>query len=118
MPTVTVAVAVRLTEPTELPHIKIPVITSFKVQLELAAIVPLTVHVPPLPTVHQLGFADLMVALKLLGEYPEDVVVIGVQPQSTDWSVELTEPVRESLDELLAVVIAQLESWAKLTEVR
>ncbi len=74
-------------------------------------------NLPGKPSVHQLGFADLMVALKLLGESPEEVVVIGVQPQSTDWSAELTAPVRESLDDVLTVVIAQLETWAKLTGV-
>ena len=68
---------------------------------------------PGKPSVHQLGFEDLMIALKLLGESPEEVVVIGVQPQSTDWSAELTAPVRDSLDELVAVVLAQLESWTK-----
>jgi len=72
---------------------------------------------PGKPSVHQLGFADLMIALKLLGDSPEEVIVIGVQPQSTEWSVELTTPVRESLDELIALVIAQLDSWTKLTEV-
>jgi hydrogenase maturation protease len=72
---------------------------------------------PGKPSVHQLGFEDLMIALKLLGESPEEVVVIGVQPQSTEWSAELTTPVRNSLDELIAVVIAQLESWAKLAEI-
>jgi hydrogenase maturation protease len=79
------------------------------IRLEGAALEKL----PGKPSVHQLGFEDLMVALKLLGESPEEVVVIGVQPESTDWSAELTAPVRESLDELLAVVIAQLEAWAK-----
>lgn len=67
---------------------------------------------PGKPSVHQLGFADLMIAMKLLGEPPKEVVVIGVQPQSTDWSAGLTAPVRESLDDLVAVVIAQLKSWA------
>lgn len=71
---------------------------------------------PGKPSVHQLGFADLMIAMKLLGESPEEVIVIGVQPQSTEWSAELTEPVRASLDALVAVVIAQLESWARTTE--
>jgi hydrogenase maturation protease len=71
---------------------------------------------PGKPSVHQLGFADLMITLKLLGDSPEEVIVIGVQPQSTEWSVELTAPVRESLDELIALVIAQLDSWTKLTE--
>ena len=68
---------------------------------------------PGKPSVHQLGFADLMVALKLLGESPEEIIVIGVQPQSTDWSAELTAPARESLNWVGRRVIAQLESWAK-----
>ncbi|MDQ2948406.1 MAG: hydrogenase maturation protease [Acidobacteriota bacterium] len=69
---------------------------------------------PGKPSFHQLGFADLMIALKLLGESPEEVVVLGVQPQSTEWSAELTATVRETLDELLAVAIVQLESWGTL----
>jgi hydrogenase maturation protease len=68
--------------------------------------------------VRRLGFADLMIALKFLGECPKEVIVIGMQPQSSDWSVELTAPVGRSLGELLAVVIAQLESWARLPEVK
>lgn len=71
---------------------------------------------PGKASVHPLGFADLMVALKLLGELPEVVAVIGVQPQSTDWSVELTAPVRQSLDALITEAIAQLESWAGLRQ--
>jgi len=66
---------------------------------------------PGKPSVHQLGFADLMIGLRLLGETPPEVVVIGVQPKSTDWSTELTEPVRNSLEGLVEAVIEQLHSW-------
>jgi hydrogenase maturation protease len=66
---------------------------------------------PGKASVHQLGFADLMVALKLLGESPQEVVVMGVQPLSTEWSTELTVPVREALPALLDAVIGQLEIW-------
>lgn len=66
---------------------------------------------PGNPSVHQLGFADLMIALNLLGESPKEVVVMGVQPQSTEWSTEMTAPVRTSLDELCDAVLAQLASW-------
>lgn len=66
---------------------------------------------PGKPSVHQLGFADLMVALKLLGEMPEEVVVLGVQPLSTEWSAELTPPVNEGMDRLIAAVLEQLTSW-------
>ena len=66
---------------------------------------------PGKPSVHQLGFADLMVALKLLGEIPEEVVVLGVQPLSTEWSAELTPPVSEGMDRLITAVMEQLTAW-------
>lgn len=67
---------------------------------------------PGKPSVHQLGFADLMIAMRLTGDAPKEVVVIGVQPQSTGWSAELTTPVRKSLDGLLPVVVQQLHAWS------
>jgi hydrogenase maturation protease len=66
---------------------------------------------PGKASVHQLGFADLMVALELLGESPGEVVVLGVQPESTEWSAELTQPVAASLAPLIDCVIAQLRYW-------
>ena len=68
---------------------------------------------PGKPSVHQLGFADLMAALQLMGGAPEEMVVLGVQPLSTGWSAELTAPVRGALTELIAAVIRQLEVWAE-----
>jgi hydrogenase assembly chaperone HypC/HupF len=66
---------------------------------------------PGKPSVHKLGFADLIIALKLLEESPQEVVVIGVQPLSTEWSAELTAPVRDALPALLDAVIEQLDVW-------
>ena len=66
---------------------------------------------PGKSTVHQLGFADLMVAMRLLGEPPEEVVVIGVEPVSTEWGTQLTQPVQEALPSLLDAIIEQLHSW-------
>jgi Ni,Fe-hydrogenase maturation factor len=57
-----------------------------------------------------------MIAMNLLGDSPGEIIVIGVQPLSTEWSAELTVPVRASLDELLTVVIAQLDSWASVPD--
>ncbi len=67
---------------------------------------------PGKPSVHQLGFADLMVAMKLLGDAPQEVVVLGAQPLSTEWSTELTPPVQNALSGLLDEVVAQLDLWA------
>jgi hydrogenase maturation protease len=66
---------------------------------------------PGKASVHQLGFADLMVALQLLGESPGEVVVFGVQPDSTEWSAELTQPVANAIPLLVDSVIEQLKCW-------
>jgi hydrogenase maturation protease len=69
-------------------------------------------NLPGKASVHQLGFADLMVALELLGELPGEIVLLGVQPLSTEWTAELTAPVQEALDPLLDAVIEQLQAWS------
>ena len=66
---------------------------------------------PGKASVHQLGFADLMIALQLLGDSPEEVVAYGIQPESTEWSAELTPAVRNALSPLLDQVVNQLQSW-------
>lgn len=70
-------------------------------------------NMPGKPSVHQLGFADLMVALELLGELPEEIVLLGVQPLSTEWSAELTAPVRDALNPLADIAIEQLQLWTR-----
>ncbi len=71
-----------------------------------------TLHgLPGKATVHQLGFADLMLAMQLLDDSPEEVVVVGIEPVTTEWGAELTQPVRETLPFLLDAVIEQLDLW-------
>ncbi len=66
---------------------------------------------PGKASIHQLGFADLMVALELLGESPGEVVVLGVQPESTEWGADLTPAVAAAIPKLVDCVVAELEAW-------
>jgi hydrogenase maturation protease len=68
-------------------------------------------NLPGKPSVHQLGFADLLVALEFIGESPEEIVLFGIQPLSTEWGTELTPPVRQALEGLPELVIEQLSLW-------
>jgi hydrogenase maturation protease len=68
-------------------------------------------NMPGKSSVHQLGFADMLVALELLDEMPAEIVLLGVQPQSTEWSADLTPRVREALGPLVDAAIDQLRSW-------
>jgi len=70
---------------------------------------------PGKSSVHQLGFSDLMIALQLLDDAPNEVVVLGVQPSSTEWGAELSPSVASALPALLDLVVHQLNSWKGLT---
>lgn len=67
--------------------------------------------IPGKASVHQLGFSDLMIAAELIGAIPPEMVVIGMQPESTDWSVDLTPRVKAAMPKVVACVIQQLQHW-------
>ncbi|MGA7316038.1 MAG: hypothetical protein WBX22_18935 [Silvibacterium sp.] len=62
-------------------------------------------------SVHLLGFSDLLNALRLLGQAPCEVVLLGVQPESTNWGVSLSPSVAAALDDLLAAALAEIHGW-------
>jgi len=66
---------------------------------------------PGRPSVHQLGFADLMVAMELLGEKPHDVVLLGVQPESTAWGADMTGEIAGAVPRVTELVLNQLQTW-------
>ena len=59
-------------------------------------------------SVHQLGVADLMVALRVLAKRPPQVVLLGVQPASTEWGTELSPAVAAVLPALADAAVAEL----------
>ncbi len=63
-------------------------------------------------SVHQLGVADLLAALSLVANGYQDVLLLGVQPQSTDWGTELTPKVKRALPALVETALEHLHAWA------
>jgi hydrogenase maturation protease len=57
---------------------------------------------------HQLGVADLLVALRVLAKRPPEVVLLGVQPASTEWGTELSPAVAAVLPALADAAVAEL----------
>ncbi len=60
---------------------------------------------------HELGVADLLTALRILGSEPEEVVLLGIQPETTTLGTELTGAVRSALPGLVAEAVSQVERW-------
>ena len=62
-------------------------------------------------SVHQLGVADLLAALRITGQEPDEVVVLGIQPASTDLGASLSPSVVAALDQIIEAAVAQLSKW-------
>ncbi len=59
---------------------------------------------------HQMGLADMLAALELMGEKPADVTVIGVEPQDLDVGLELSDLVSTRVDALVGRLVGKLRS--------
>jgi hydrogenase maturation protease len=68
---------------------------------------------PCAASVHQVGLADLLATLPLISTAPREIVLLGVQPLSTDWGTELTAPVEEALGRVVDEAVAQLVCWGE-----
>ena len=63
-------------------------------------------------SVHHLGLADMLAALRALARHPPKVVVLGVQPATTEWGTELSVPVQAALSSLVEAAVAELAKTA------
>jgi hydrogenase maturation protease len=62
---------------------------------------------------HQVGVADLLDGLRLLGGLPEEIVLLGLVPETIDLSVDRTERIEQrlpSLTEAVAIEAGELGS--------
>jgi hydrogenase maturation protease len=61
--------------------------------------------------VHDLALADILNALRLLEQVPEETILLGVQPETTELGTSLSKSVESSLPLLVEAAIAQLSLW-------
>lgn len=73
-------------------------------------------HIANLPTsksVHLLGFSDLIGAMRLTDEAPQEIVVLGVQPQEIAWGTKLTPIAEAALSKLMDAALEQIAAWTR-----
>ena len=59
---------------------------------------------------HQLGLSDLLAAAMLTDELPKNLVLYGVEPESIDIGLDLTETVEANVDKLIGAVADELRT--------
>ncbi|RPI49847.1 MAG: hydrogenase maturation protease [Chloroflexi bacterium] len=60
---------------------------------------------------HQIALPDLLLAARLRDLYPQEVVVLGLEPASLAVGLELSPDVAAGLDTLVEAVLDQLVRW-------
>ena len=61
--------------------------------------------------VHDLALADILNALRLLAKEPVEIVLLGIQPETTELGTFLSKSVESSLPLLVEAAIAQVSLW-------
>ena len=60
-------------------------------------------------SLHEVNFADILNLAQLRGSYPEEIVIIGIEPETLEMQATLSETVRRKIPLLLSEVINQLK---------
>lgn len=59
---------------------------------------------------HQLGLADVLMALQLTDEFPRRLLLVGVEPQSLEPTIGLSDCVQRAVEPALAQILAALSA--------
>lgn len=70
-------------------------------------------------SLHQTGFQEVLSLAQLTGKYPQQVLLIGCQPQELeDYGGSLRPVVKTALEEAVSLGVAELERWGARPRVR
>lgn len=65
---------------------------------------------------HELAFADLLLAMRMLGAEPPEVVLLGVQPATTELGTSLSPAVEAALPGLVDAARSELRGWSLMAK--
>lgn len=62
-------------------------------------------------SVHHIGLSDVLYAAKLLGDIPPTMRLIGIQPESIEVGLELTERISNKMEQMVMSAVDTLKEW-------
>lgn len=62
-------------------------------------------------SVHQIGLKDLIFALNFMNKSPEEICLIGVEPENMDILLDLSPRLKEVFPHLIRAIITRLSRW-------
>ena len=69
----------------------------------------LLIDKPRLRTAHGVDFTDVILTAKMLGTKPDEIVFIGIEPESMEEGLEMTPTIEKRVPTLIKMVMRELE---------
>lgn len=62
-------------------------------------------------SMHHLGLMDVLSIVKLSGNYPREVCIIGIQPKSLELGLDMTPEICDKKEKLIERITEKLSEW-------
>ncbi len=62
-------------------------------------------------SIHHLGLSDVLSAAQLLDIEPQELYLIGIQPENIEMGLELTEGIHSRVDKMIEIAVMKLREW-------
>jgi len=62
-------------------------------------------------SMHHLGLMDVLCIVRMSGNIPNELCLIGIQPKSLDLGIDMTKEIWDKVDELIERIAAKLRDW-------
>jgi len=62
-------------------------------------------------SLHHVGVQDLLEIARLMGMMPEELVLVGIQPETIDMGLDLSDTIADKIIELISEVFKVLNLW-------
>ena len=60
-------------------------------------------------SLHELGVPESLQLMRLAGNEPEEVVIIGIEPQEIDWGIELSPVLQQKIPDIIKLILGEIE---------
>ena len=77
--------------------------------LDMDSVIPISLH--------EIGVLDSLRMMALLNRQPKSTIIIGIEPKSIDYGLELSPEIEEKLPELIELVLKEVEETNIMMEV-
>ncbi len=60
-------------------------------------------------SLHELGVPESLQLMRLAGNEPEEIVIIGIEPQEIDWGIELSPVLQQKIPDIIKLILVEIE---------